>query len=60
MRGRNTLTLNQATMIDALQLWVKHVMKDPAPKVVGVKKTAHTDLYEIQLDDCLIEPTCKD
>ena len=43
MTGSNELKLNQATMVEALQVWVNSVFVNP-PTVVSVEKgTAYAD-----------------
>lgn len=37
MKGNNELHLNTATMIEALQYWLDHVMLQNTPTVTGVK-----------------------
>lgn len=38
MKGNNTLELNQATLIEALQLWCDATFKTP-PEVLSVKQS---------------------
>lgn len=37
MQGRNTLILNTATMIEAVQLWLDSRMQAPVPTVTAVE-----------------------
>lgn len=37
MQGNNTLTLNAATMIEAVQLWLDTRMTEPVPTVTSVE-----------------------
>ncbi len=37
MQGNNTLTLNAATMIEAVQLWLDSRMQAPVPTVMSVE-----------------------
>ncbi len=40
MQGANELTLNQATMVEALQMWIDAQMREgKAPKVTEVKQS---------------------
>ncbi len=39
MKGSNTLKINQATMMEAVQLWIDKTMHEP-PKVTAVKSVA--------------------
>lgn len=43
MKGSNSLILNEATMIEAVQFWLDSKMVQHAPKVTGVN--AKTDVY---------------
>lgn len=44
MKGNNTLTLNQVTMVEALQLWADAKFKQP-PKVESVEQTTKGGSY---------------
>jgi hypothetical protein len=50
MKGNNTLELNQATMVEALQLWAEHTFKN-APKVVVVRQKPlnHSTSFEVEI-----------
>lgn len=54
MIGNNTLTLNEATLVQAVQEWLDKRM-NPSPKVGSVKAatgSAHkTDSFDVQLTD---------
>jgi len=41
MNGKNEIHINQATMKDAIQLWLKDQFKTP-PKVTCVRKNTNT------------------
>lgn len=38
MIGNNQLELNQATMVQAVQVWVDQTFTSPRPKVISVDK----------------------
>lgn len=38
MKGNNELRLNEATMIEALQLWIEHQFAENAPRVSSVEE----------------------
>ena len=54
MKGNNTLELNEATMVEALQLWCEHTFKH-APKVTSVKmvsnKGGYVTVFEVAIED---------
>lgn len=54
MKGKNDLYLNQATMQEAVQLWLAAEFKNP-PKVVLVKKdtnrNSHNDSFIVSVDE---------
>lgn len=43
MKGNNELRLNQATMIEALQLWVDSQFAKDAPRVVSIEELSSTN-----------------
>lgn len=49
MKGNNTITLNQATMIEAAQVWIDQNFTAPAPKADKVSFNASTGTFEISL-----------
>ena len=49
MIGKNKLTLNQATMIEALQYWLDATLVKPV-RVVGVSWNSSYTQHEIELD----------
>ena len=55
MIGRNKMQINQATMREAVQLWLDSKLKVPAPKVDYVEwKGSSPDCFEITLES--VEP----
>lgn len=51
MKGSNKLTLNQDTMVEALQLWLDSKMVQQAPVVTQVKSDNNRDgTFEIYID----------
>lgn len=57
MKGRNTLTLNHATVVAALQLWADATFKTPV-LVVGVEKSSRTlnDEFEVEITEPEAKP----
>lgn len=55
MKGSNTLSLNQATIIEAVQCWVNQKFHDPKPVVKSVKKSNQglNDTFDIELEESL-------
>ncbi len=52
MKGRNTLQINQATLVEAVQYWLDREMKT-APKVLSVKhnsKYIGADVFDVEVD----------
>lgn len=52
--GHNTLILNTATMIKAMQFWLDSRMLSPVPTVVGVDKPVTNSIvaeFRIELSD---------
>lgn len=45
MKGKNILYINQATMVEAIQLWVNATFTNP-PLVESVKKDANYNVGE--------------
>jgi len=57
MKGNNTLTLNQATIVEAVQLWVNATFKNP-PKVERVEQTSapggaysSSEVFEVKMSE---------
>lgn len=52
MKGTNELILNEATVIEALQLWLDSQMVPKAPVVTGVKlkSDGYAKTFEVALD----------
>lgn len=51
MKGRNTLSLNHATMVEALQLWVNQQFAGNKPKVASVRKSDKSaDWFSVDLE----------
>lgn len=57
--GNNTLKINQATMIKALQLWVESEFKNP-PKVLSVVQTPPTGHSSTEFDITIQEVKTND
>jgi len=53
VRGRNELLVNEATMMDAFQMYLSSIMRAPVPKVVGIKKS--DDTYIVSIDSVAVE-----
>ena len=53
MKGSNTLVLNEATMIEAVQFWLDSIIKEPAPKVVSVSvgREGMSTLFNVSLKE---------
>lgn len=54
MKGQNTLQLNEATLIDALQEYIDKRMGSYAPKVTAVKMESgggYSKTFEVKTDD---------
>lgn len=53
MKGSNTLVLNEATMIGAVQFWLDSIIKEPAPKVVSVSvgREGMSTLFNVSLKE---------
>lgn len=53
MKGRNTIQINQATMVEAIQYWLKREMVT-APTVLSVTKdtryTIGADIYNVEVE----------
>lgn len=52
MKGNNELRLNEATMIEALQLWLDAQFKGPAPRVVSIEEH-NSDTYCKEFKVCV-------
>lgn len=50
MKGNNTITINKATMLEALQLWVESEFKKPA-RVLDVNESRNDDTFEVELSE---------
>ena len=56
MKGKNELTLNESTMIEAVQEWVDarwSATKEATPQVVSVKplRDGHTQCFAVKLTE---------
>jgi hypothetical protein len=50
MKGINKLRLNQATMMEILQTWVRTEFKTQALKVTGVAHDSPVDIYTVTVE----------
>ena len=57
MIGNNTIVLNTATMIEAVQFWLDSKMPVATPKVTGVKSTgsSYDSTFEVSLSSPLVK-----
>lgn len=53
MKGNNEIILNQATMIEAVQMWIDHCFKEPNVTVTCVSSEGHglADQYRIYISE---------
>ena len=57
MKGTNQMHLNEATMVEAVQVWINKIFADglyhTAPKVTGVKikSRRQSDIFIIDLEE---------
>lgn len=52
MKGNNEIHMNQATMVEAMQLWLEHTFKNP-PEALRVKQKSdgHTDVFVLTVKE---------
>lgn len=51
MKGNNELHINQATMIEAMQLWASATFKAPPPIVLSVKSVGPAGEFVVNVKE---------